>query len=85
MAADDVRSLATHRGWLLVVASVEAHERKLTDQLLNPSAKAEDVNRLRGEIRGLRAMREAVDAIVELATERERDANRALAQEHSNV
>jgi hypothetical protein len=87
MRADDVRALGEHPGWLLVLESIQEHERKLTEQLLHPTAKAEDVDRLRGEIRGLRSAREAADAIVSLAVEREREANRALAaqQEHANA
>lgn len=85
MGAEDVRSLAEHRGWLLVLASVEAHERKLMDQLLNPTAKADDVDRMRGELRGLRAARDAAEAIVSHAVDREREANQRIAQETADV
>lgn len=77
MQADFVRELDDHLGWKLVMASLDAHGEKLLAQLLNPTAKPEDVDRLRGEIRGLSAAREAAESIVSLAVDREAEAKRA--------
>lgn len=86
MLADDVRELDSHRGWQAVLAGIDAHREKLLAQLLNPTAKPESVDRLRGEILGLASAREAAEQIVRLAVEREREAKRALAaQETADV
>jgi hypothetical protein len=86
MLADDVRELESDRGWHAVLAGIDAHREKLLQQLLNPTAKPDAVDRLRGEILGLSSAREAAEQIVRLAVEREREAKRALAaQEHEHV
>jgi hypothetical protein len=86
MGADDVRALEGLPGWRLVLASIDAHKERLLAQLLNPTAKPDAVDRLRGEIRGLDSAREAADTIVQFAADREREAKRALkAQETANV
>lgn len=83
--AEDVKALDQHPGWALVTASIDAWREKLLAQLLNPSAKPQDVDRLRGEIRGLLSAREAAASIVGLAEEREAVANKRTAQELANV
>lgn len=77
--ADLVREVVKHPGWEIVAAAIAAHHEKLFAQLLNPTAKHDDVDRLRGELRGLQAMGEAADTIVSFAEERDREARARLA------
>jgi hypothetical protein len=87
MDADLIRELTAHPAWEIVAGAIDAHHTNLVAQLLNPTAKPDDVNRLRGEIRGLQSMREAAATIVGLAEDRLAVAQResARAQEHANV
>ncbi len=85
LQADDVREVVETPGWRVVVASVEAREARALQQLLNPTAKAEDIPRLRGLLAGLAGMREAAESIVSYAVAAEEKAKSALAREHEHV
>lgn len=85
--AENVEQLTNHPGWKLVLASIAAHEQRLTRQLMNPTAKADDIDRLRGEILGLASARDAAETILTFAADAERAANEraAQAQEYANA
>lgn len=83
--ADLIRETMATPGWTLVLEAIAAHESKMDEQLLNETTKPDDFLRLRGLIKGLRSMREAAESILELATEREAEANQRTAQELANV
>lgn len=83
--ADEMRALQQSPAWQHVVAALRHRHDKLTDQLLNPTAKADDVDRIRGELLGLRAAWDAVEQIIKLAVEREQEAKRRVAQETAHV
>lgn len=83
--ADLVRETMASPGWEIVLAEISEHESRMIAQLLNETTKADDIPRLRGLVTGLRAMQEAADSILELAMEREREANQRTAQETANV
>ena len=72
--AEIVRDATETPGWRLVQASVDAHRDRMLRRLLNETTKPEDIPYLRGVVAGLESMREAADAIVTLAEERERAA-----------
>lgn len=69
MAATLVEQLRAHPGWQLVADSIAAHEQRCVDRLINPTTKPEQIPYLRGEITGLRSMREAAETIVSRAEE----------------
>lgn len=79
--ADDIRELMDHPGWRPVVEAIAAHRERMYARLLNESTKPEEVVRLRGLLSGLASMQEAAETILELAREREREAQ----QETANV
>lgn len=69
--ADDVRETTDTPGWRLVQASIDFHTARLTAQLVHTSTRPEKVDYLRGQIEALGAMREAAEAIIGLAVDRE--------------
>lgn len=84
--ADLVREATATPGWKFIADSIEEHERKMNDQLLNETTKPEDIGRLRGLITGLRSMQQAAQSILDYAEEREAKANdRIRKQEPSHV
>lgn len=83
MQADLIRETTQTPGWGFLVASIAEHKRKMLDQLLHETTKADDVPRLRGLVNGLGCVEEAAEAILSLAKEREAEAKRNL--EHSNA
>ena len=76
--AERAEDLAEHPVWLLVLDVIAAHERREMDRLLNMTTKPEEVTRLRGLIQGLRSPREALETILAVAQEREREAKTRL-------
>lgn len=81
--AELVRETTETPGWAFVLAVIADHEQKMLARLLNETTKPEEIPRLRGLISGLASAREAAASIIAFAEEAERDANRALAQEHA--
>jgi hypothetical protein len=69
--ADEIKETMATPGWGFVVDSIAEHERRMTNQLLNETAKDEDIPRLRGLVVGLRSMQEAAQSILALADEHE--------------
>lgn len=84
LQAELVREATETPGWKFVLASIDHHRERLTTRLVHQSTKPEAVDYLRGQIEALQSMREAAEAIMRLAEEREAEA-RQQAQEHAHV
>lgn len=82
VAADALRETMRTDAWNLVQESIEYRRERLMDRLTHQATKAEDIDYLRGQIEGLKSMREAADAILSLAEQREKEAR---AQEPTHV
>jgi hypothetical protein len=78
LAAEHVRELAEHPGWVLVLDLLDGHARREMDRLLSMTTKPEEVTRLRGVLAGLRSPREAAETVLAVAADREREAKKRL-------
>ena len=76
VAADALREVMATDSWRLVLESIDHHRNRLIDRLTNSTVKAEQIDYLRGTIEGLKSMREAADAILSLAEQREAEARK---------
>ena len=76
VAADALRETMRADAWNLVQESIEYRRERLMDRLTHQSTKAEDIDYLRGQIEGLKSMREAAEAILSLAEQREAEARK---------
>lgn len=78
-AANRVRELEGHPGWTLIRGLVDVQRDRAQAQLLNSSLPSyEKLAQLQGELRGMAAMREAVETVLACAEERAAEEREAI-------
>lgn len=84
-AAKQVRDVQQTPGWRLLLGLIEAHAERLQAQMLNASLPSyEQMAALAGELRGLQAMRGAAETVLDVAQEREAEAQQLAEASHGD-
>lgn len=78
-AANRVRELEGHPGWTLVRGLVDVQMDRIEAQMLKSSLPSyEKLAQLQGELRGLRALRDAAETVLAYAEERAAEERQAM-------